>query len=111
MATAKKKTTTKPRTTSKKAPARRTLPLYKPRNPENHKISGKFTRLYVLFAIATLIFAAISAALFMIAIESTDRVEKLQNEVTSIRNEQRKGICLEDDEEDCVVEEDWVEEE
>ena len=51
--------------------------LYKERNPDNHKITGKFTILFVLFAITTLIFAIMSVYLFFFASQILDKYENI----------------------------------
>ena len=64
-----KKTNTK---STKKIPH-----LYKERNPDNHKVTGKFVGLYVLFAITTIIFAAMSVFLFFFASDILNKLEKI----------------------------------
>ena len=51
--------------------------LYKERNPDYHKISGKFTVLYVLFALTTIVFAAISVYLFFFASTVLNKYESI----------------------------------
>ncbi len=57
---------TKPnRTKNTKTSAAKKIPhLYKERNPDNHKMTGKFIWLYAIFAITTLIFASLAVVLF-----------------------------------------------
>lgn len=66
-----KKTTTK-KTTTKKIPH-----VYKEHAPDNHKITGKFVGLYVMFAITTLIFAALSVYLFIFSSQVLEKYEKI----------------------------------
>ena len=91
MATAKK-TTAKPKTVSK-APAKKAstskIPhLYKERNPECHKISGKFAGLYIMFAVTTLIFAAVAIYFFVFSVDIQNKYDDLRDDVTRDRNSQ-----------------------
>jgi nitrogen fixation/metabolism regulation signal transduction histidine kinase len=66
-----KKTNKKPATTN------RVPHLYKERNPECNKITGKFVWLYVIFALTTLAFAAISVSMFFAYSELFQKYEKI----------------------------------
>ena len=92
MATAKK-TSAKPKTVSKapvkKATTARRIPhLYKERNPECHKISGKFAGLYVMFAITTLIFAAVAIYFFVFSVDIQNKYDDLRDDVQRDKNSQ-----------------------
>ncbi len=72
----KKKSTTKvssKKTTSKK----HDLPvgILTERNPENHKVTGKYTFFYALFACTTLIFAGIAVWLYIFSSELLNKYE------------------------------------
>jgi len=49
--------------TNKKA-SKKIPHLYKEHAPDNHKITGKFVGLYIMMAIATIVFAAISVWMY-----------------------------------------------
>ena len=83
MANTAKSTTKK---TNKKSITKKVPHLYKEKNPDSHTITGKFTVLYIIFAVATLIFAAISVYLFFF---SSQILEKYEN----IDAVCRKGNC------------------
>ena len=51
--------------------------LYKERNPDNHKIAGKFVGLYVLFALTTVAFAAIAVYLFFFSAKMLEKYEAI----------------------------------
>ena len=51
--------------------------LYRERNPECHKCTGKFVGLYVLFAITTIVFAAMSVFLFFFASDVLNKLESI----------------------------------
>jgi len=51
--------------------------LYKEHDSEYHKISGKFVGLYILFAITTIIFAALSVYLFFFASKILTKYERI----------------------------------
>lgn len=63
--------------TNKKSVAKKIPHVYKERNPDNHKITGKFTVLYVLFAVTTLIFAALSVYLFVFSTNVLNKYEEI----------------------------------
>ena len=84
--TAKKKTTaskggktTTTKVTSKKSTSRN-LPVgvYAEKNPESHKVTGKYTFFYVLFACTTLIFAGVATWLFVFSSELLAKYESIQ---------------------------------
>ena len=75
-----KSTTTAKRATTAKKPATKQLPisLHKERNPDSHKVSGKYTFFYVLFACTTLIFAALAVRFFMISSDLLNKYESIE---------------------------------
>ena len=83
---AKKKTTTK--TSSKKPTTTRVvstksssgLPVgvLKERYPEDHRVSGKYTFFYVLFACTTLLFAGVATWLFVFSSELLSKYESIE---------------------------------
>jgi len=62
--------------TNKKS-TRKVPHLYKERNPECHKMTGKFVGLYVLFALTTVAFAAIAVWLFFFSSDLLMKYEKM----------------------------------
>jgi len=71
--------------TTKKSTSR--IPhLYKEHDADYHKISGKFVGLYIIFAVATIIFAALSVYLFIFA-------SRVLNKYESIDAACRAGNC------------------
>lgn len=83
MATAKstKKTNTKSSKIVKKIPH-----LYREKNPDNHKLTGKFICMYAVFSVAIVVFAAVSVYLFVVASE-------LQAKYDGIDVNCRNGKC------------------
>jgi len=82
---AKKKTTASKsgRTTrviAKKKVSAKNLPVgvVAERNPEEHKVSGKYTFFYVLFACTTLIFAGVATWLFIFSSELLSKYETIE---------------------------------
>lgn len=76
-----KTTTTKvTKVTAKKGGVASKIPagIISERNPEDHKVSGKYTFFYVLFAITTIIFAAVSVWLFVFSSELLAKYESIQ---------------------------------
>ena len=83
--TAKKKTTASKggKTTTKVSSAKKAvknLPVgvYAEKNPESHKVTGKYTFFYVLFACTTLIFAGVATWLFIFSSELLGKYESIQ---------------------------------
>jgi|LSQX01.3.fsa_nt_gb nitrogen fixation/metabolism regulation signal transduction histidine kinase len=74
MATTSKDKT--PKKTNKKS-SKRVPHLYRERDPERHSIKGKFVGLYVIFAMTTLVFAAVSVYLFFFASQILDKYESV----------------------------------
>ena len=70
-----KKTVKKP--TQKAKPTSKVPPLYKPRNPEMHKITGRFVGLYVMFAFTAIAFAAMTVWLYIFSVEMLNRYEEI----------------------------------
>ncbi len=81
--TAKKKTTAskggKP-TVSKAKKVVKNLPVsvYAEKNPDSHKVTGKYTFFYVLFACTTLIFAGVATWLFIFSSELLSQYESIE---------------------------------
>lgn len=82
---AKKKTTASKsgKTTTKvatKKSASKSLPVgvVSERNPDDHKVSGKYTFFYVLFACTTLIFAGVATWLFIFSSELLGKYESIE---------------------------------
>jgi hypothetical protein len=75
MATDKKSATSKK--PSKSTNSKKMMHLYKERNPEYHQITGKFMFLYFLFAVTTLIFAAVSVWLFFFSSELLEKYKAI----------------------------------
>ena len=100
--TAKKKTTAskggKP-TVSKAKRAVKNLPVgvYAEKNPDSHKVTGKYTFFYVLFACTTLIFAGVATWLFIFSSELLGKYESIQ---TCARNHTKCEIRYIEDEEE-----------
>ena len=100
--TAKKKTTAskggKP-TVSKAKRAVKNLPVgvYAEKNPDSHKVTGKYTFFYVLFACTTLIFAGVATWLFNFSSELLGKYESIQ---TCARNHTKCEIRYIEDEEE-----------
>ena len=100
--TAKKKTTAskggKP-TVSKAKTAVKNLPVgvYAEKNPDSHKVTGKYTFFYVLFACTTLIFAGVATWLFIFSSELLGKYESIQ---TCARNHTKCEIRYIEDEEE-----------
>lgn len=84
--TAKKKTTASKggKTTTTKVTSRsisaKNLPVgvVRERKPESHKVTGKYTFFYVLFACTTLIFAGVATWLFIFSSELLGKYESIQ---------------------------------
>lgn len=82
--TAKKKTTaskggkTTVSTKAKKAVKNLPVGVYKEKNPDSHKVSGKYTFFYVLFACTTLIFAGVATWLFIFSSELLGKYESIE---------------------------------
>ena len=101
--TAKKKTTASKggKTTvtkvTKKAVKNLPVGVYAEKNPESHKVTGKYSFFYVLFACTTLIFAGVATWLFIFSSELLGKYESIQ---TCARNHTKCEIrYIEDDEE------------
>lgn len=100
--TAKKKTTAskggKP-TVSKAKKVVKNLPVgvYAEKNPDSHKVSGKYTFFYVLFACTTLIFAGVATWLFIFSSELLGKYESIQ---TCARNHTKCEVRYIEDEEE-----------
>jgi uncharacterized membrane protein len=62
---------------TKKAPVKKVPHLYKERNPDCHKMTGKFVGLYVMFALTTIAFAAIAVWLFFFSSDILAKYEKV----------------------------------
>ena len=65
---------------TKKTPAKSTskIPgLYKEKHPECHKITGKFTFLYILFAVTMLVFASVTVWLFFFSTELLNKYNSI----------------------------------
>ena len=81
--TAKKKTTASKggkTTVTKVKKVAKNLPVgvYQEKNPESHKVSGKYTFFYVLFACTTLIFAGVATWLFIFSSELLGKYESIE---------------------------------
>ena len=102
--TAKKKTTaakggkTTTKATSKVSVKNLPVGVVKERQPESHKVTGKYTFFYVLFACTTLIFAGVATWLFVFSSELLGKYESIQ---TCARNHTKCEVrYVEDDEEE-----------
>ena len=81
--TAKKKTTASKggkTTTTKAKKVVKNLPVgvYAEKNPDSHKVTGKYTFFYVLFACTTLIFAGVATWLFIFPSELLGKYEAIE---------------------------------
>jgi hypothetical protein len=79
------KTTKKP--TPKSKPTSKVPHLYRDRSPDCHKITGKFVWLYVLFALTTIVFAALAVYLFFMSSDLLQRLERINPDC-------REGNCV-----------------
>ena len=103
--TAKKKTTaakggktTTTKVTSKVSAKNLPVGVVRERKPERHKVTGKYTFFYVLFACTTLIFAGVATWLFIFSSELLGKYESIQ---TCARNHTKCEVrYVEDDEEE-----------
>ena len=77
--TGAKKTTTKvtTRTASTKATKLPVGVIYE-KNPDDHRVTGKYTFFYVLFACTTLIFAGVAVWLFIFSSELMAKYESIE---------------------------------
>ena len=104
--TAKKKTTaSKGGKTNAAKKAIKNLPVgvYAEKNPESHKVTGKYTFFYVLFACTTLIFAGVATWLFIFSSELLGKYESIE---TCARNHTKCEIrYVGEDEEEVTTEE------
>lgn len=90
-----KKTTTTKVTTAKRATKLPVGVVYE-KYPEDHKVSGKYTFFYVMFACTTLVFAGIAVWLFIFSSELMAKYESIE---TCARNHTTCEVrYVEDDE-------------
>ena len=106
---AKKKTTaskggkaTVTRVSSKKSTIKN-LPVgvYAEKNPDSHKVTGKYTFFYVLFACTTLIFAGVATWLFIF---SSDILGKYESIEACARNHTKCEVRYVGEDEDVTTE-------
>lgn len=72
----KKTTTTK--VVAKKSSVKLPAGVVTERDPEAHKVTGKYTFFYVLFACTTLIFAGVATWLFIFSSELLSKYESIE---------------------------------
>ena len=75
---AAKKTTAKVSKPAKKTDFSADI-IYKEKNPENHKITGKFRFFYCFFAATTLIFAILSMYLLIFSIDTMNKYQSIES--------------------------------
>lgn len=80
--------------TAKKTNNKKIPHLYKENNPDYHKISGKFVGLYIMFAVTTVVFAAMAVWLFFFASEVLNKYEAID---ATCRNGKCQVIINSDD--------------
>ncbi len=72
------KTTVTKVSSTKKAVKNLPVGVYAEKNPDSHKVTGKYTFFYVLFACTTLLFAGVATWLFIFSSELLGKYEAIE---------------------------------